>query len=698
MIKANKRNFLFEEVKQTAPERNGFDLSHENKQTCRANKVYPFECFEALPNDDFELQVEQFVRLQPSLSPTMHRIKAYWHWFFVPLRLCWKFWEEFISRGNGKKLPADQTYTPPEPPYITLLNMLYYSPAVAKLTSTYTVGSSQFSGDYDEFFASLVNRFPEILWKRTTDDTMPIKGYIRVPRIANALQIPDTCVPLYYWDSNRTLQAFQASEIAGQISINTAAGSNDLIPIDLVGYLQSVHISIFPFVAVLRNWIEYYRDENLDEDLTECLDWFMTRTGSVYSTNDTERGYLRTLFQLHYRCWEKDYFTTATLLPQKSPDVEIPGTGAGTASLTATTVITGGDPIESEKNSLYSHFDGNADGNANFSNGNLNDGNMAHTSHVHQISSVSIADSLSAETTITSSGSSDSKLSPTTVAQVRRAFALQRWFEKAVRTGTRYIESLKAFFNSDAGDARLQRSEYIGGSSSPVQISDVVQTSATDDNSDTVQGNLAGYGIVSDTSEFIRYHCPEHGFIIGMFSILGRTSYAQGIPRMYLRPTWLDYAWPEFEHIGEQGIKQIELFAAPLSKDILNPRKNLNFSPYNFVNHQTADEIFGYQSRYAEYKQVPDRFGSGFSSSLDFWSLGRIFADKPTLSAPFVHSNLSDRNFAVVGNDQENAGSNTLWQAEPDQYDEAYDYDTYICDFWVDCKKVTSLTLYSEPI
>lgn len=291
----------------------------------------------------------------------------------------------------------------------------------------------------------------------------------------------------------------------------------------------------------------------------------------------------------------------------------------------------------------------------------------------------------------------DSQLQPTTVAQVRRAFALQRWFEKVVRTGTRYIESLKAFFNSDAGDARLQRPEYIGGMSTPIQISDVVQTSATDDYGDTVQGNLAGYGVASDNSQIISYHAPEHGFIIGFFSILARTSYAQGIQRLFSRETWLDYAWPEFEHIGEQGIRQKELAFLPTTEALIKDKSNSGLQSASWTTD--PESIFGYQSRYSEYKQLQDRFGAGFSSSLDFWSLGRLFSQAPSLSKEFVQARISDRNFAVMGRDYEmDKQPMRDHEATSEQMDEAYDYDTYVCDFWLDIKKVTSLTLYSEPI
>lgn len=714
MIKANKRNFLFEEVKMTAPERNGFDLSHENKQTCRAGKVYPFEILEALPGDDFEIQTEQFIRLSPMLSPTMHRVKSYWHWFFMPNRLCWKYWEEFISRGNGKKLPPNQEYTPPEPPQISFLDLLYCSDYIFNAHSSYNVETQH--ATYEEAVAKFTTKNPQFAYihnvKLFVDninasysfetDNATLVCY-RTPRVANALGIPDTSIPFAFlsWDSLGHKSALYPLKSSTHYFDN-------LILYDLQQYidnayqrLSEIKLSLLPFIAYLRIYAEYYRDENLDEDLTNELDYFYNLTGNVdyNSLSEVEKHYFKRLFQLNYRCWEKDYFTTATQLPQKSPDVEIPGTGTVQGTLPVkgevlTTVINGLS-IEHEQTNNAATYDRQvltAQQNKIKMQGLNLDGHDAYseiTSHLRgNISADSILYNASVDTT------QAEQLQPTTVAQVRRAFALQRWFEKAVRTGTRYIESLKAFFNSDAGDARLQRPEFIGGSSAPIQISDVVQTSATDDTSDTVQGNLAGYGISSDNSEIITYHAPEHGFILGCFSILARTSYSQGIPRLFSRETWLDYAWPEFEHIGEQGIKQKEIAAVPLSNRIMTNSKNLLTGFYSDASHD-PNSIFGYQSRYSEYKQMPDRFGSGFTSSLDFWTLGRIFDASPSLSTAFVHAQISDRNFAVVGKDDES--TYTIYNYS-DKLDESYDYDTYQCDFWLDIKKVTSLSLYSEPM
>lgn len=694
MIQANRRNFLFQEVKQTAPERNGFDLSHENKQTCRAGKLYPFEILEALPNDDFEIQVEQFIRLNPMLSPTMHRLKSYWHWFFCPNRLAWKHWEEFISRGNGKKIdPLD--YTPPEPPFMTLAQMLTHSPSKKYLNNRYASDNDPFfTGDYAEGVNWFRTAYPELAVVDGYDLTVAGTLYenlsvvfYRTPRIANALSIPDVAYPY------KVIVRNTSNEKMWLVDVDTlsAADYKTIISDDVASYFTNTKISLMPFTAQFKIQVDYYRDENLEDDYTEMLDYLTNLTGQIDTSDELASSYLERLLELNYRCWEKDYFTTATQLPQKSPDVIIPGTGsAGEFTATTTTTISGSPQMIANVDPGIGYLEGIQ------TNGFSNQAELSFSDSQNKAYLTLTKGNLSAdsETTISSSGSGSSG---TTVAQVRRAFALQRWFEKVVRTGTRYIETLQAFFRSNAGDARLQRPEYIGGMSTPIQISDVVQTSATDDYGDTVQGNLAGYGVASDNSQVITYHAPEHGFIIGFFSILARTSYAQGIQRLFSRETWLDYAWPEFEHIGEQGIRQKELAFLPTTEALIKDKAN---SGLQSASWQTDPEsIFGYQSRYSEYKQLQDRFGAGFSSSLDFWSLGRLFSQAPSLSKEFVQARISDRNFAVMGRDYEMEKQPMRdHEATSEQMDEAYDYDTYVADFWLDIKKVTSLTLYSEPI
>ena len=694
MIQTKPRSFLFDTVKMTAPERNGFDLSHENKQTCKAGYLYPFEVLEALPNDDFQIQVEQFIRLQPMLSPTMHRLKSYWHWFFVPNRLCWKYWEEFISRGDGKKLPSNQEYVPPEPVTITLYDMLfchtyrsyddpvYITVRVANyMASVNMSGSANASGFWDlsidEQLGVLQGAFPEFLIKRGNDAPgwSRFNCFVATPRVATSMGIVDTCVFRGSIGVDNSANKFVLDNylLSNPWSFLYNPQDSDfdmtvfLQMADLINRLKTIKLSVMPFVAYAFIYNEYYRDENLIEDKEELLDYFREETGALDCSNFLTASKVRDLLQIYYRAWEKDYFTTATQMPQKSPDVLIPNVPTDITSNGPFKFNPIGDVIPGSSVSvLYSE-----------PNGSVDIGTATTTALIRR------AEYGGSGLALNNQGQG------TTVADVRKAFALQRWFEKAVRCGTRYIETLKAFFNSDAGDARLQRPEYIGGTAEPIQISDVVQNSATADGSDTPQGNLAGYGISAGNSEVLSYHAPEHGFIFGIFSILARTSYGQGIPKMFSRETWLDYAFPEFEHIGEQGVQNKELYAAPLTKDIFTD-ENVTFSLS--LNPDTANQIFGYQSRYSEYKQQQDRFGGAFARSLDFWSLGRIFDNEPTLSKEFVEAKISDRNFAVSRENRENID-------KPVQDDvEDVDTDQYIADFWVDIKKVTSLTLYSEPI
>ena len=720
MIKTQPRNFIFDTVKMTAPERNGFDLSHENKQTCKAGYIYPFEILEALPNDDFQIQTEQLIRLQPMLSPTMHRLKSYWHWFFVPNRLLWNYWEEFISRGNGKKLPDNDEYTPPEPVTISLYDMIYclrnrpLDPTdidwiwnmIAKYYHT-SISAAQLlfwaEESVNERAQILRTCFPEFKFIRL-QDTSSSTHYVvfaSTPRVATSMGIVDTSIPLFILNIDNSEREMSiksgsyapctistANKFDGIAYYESQNGNLDGEVILLSGVIKrllSIKISVMPFLAYMLIYNEYYRDENLILELDEILNFFREETGQLNPyENIVTFGYVSKMLNLFYRAWEKDYFTTCTTMPQKAPDVLIPN-------------------IPSADNLQIA-----ADGNI-YVNGL--DGEPIHPSGISTLQSVTLGapagkgyiQAYQQSGGITTAGAveyagglkiqaNNGSLKGTTVADVRKAFALQRWFEKAVRTGTRYIETLKAFFNSDAGDARLQRPEYIGGNSEPIQISDTVQTSATADGSDTPQGNLAGYGISTGNSQVLSYHAPEHGFVIGCFSILARTSYAQQVPKMFSRETWLDYAFPEFEHIGEQGVQNKEIFGAPLTKDIL---KDPNYSDFLTEIGETANQNFGYQSRYCEYKQVNDRFGGGFARSLDFLSLGRVFNNPPTLSAQFVNAKISERNFAIQSNDEEFEDSD-LSEFKKDVED--VDTDQYICDFWIDVKKVTSLTLFSEPI
>ena len=215
-----------------------------------------------------------------------------------------------------------------------------------------------------------------------------------------------------------------------------------------------------------------------------------------------------------------------------------------------------------------------------------------------------------------------------TVEELRTATRLQRFLERNARAGTRYVEHLLSHWGVKSSDARLQRAEYIGGGKSPVVVSEVLNTTGT---AELPQGNMAGHGINVGRTNHATKFCEEHGFIIGIMSVMPEPNYQNGIPKLWTRKLNLDFYYPEFAQLGEQPVLNQELYwdgEAPL----------------------TNGQTFGYQSRYAEYKFQPSTVHGHFRDNLDFWHAGRKFATRPSLTQEFIECDTTDINeriFAV---------------------------------------------------
>ena len=204
-----------------------------------------------------------------------------------------------------------------------------------------------------------------------------------------------------------------------------------------------------------------------------------------------------------------------------------------------------------------------------------------------------------------------------TINTLRQAFQIQRLLERDARGGTRYTEIIRAHFGVISPDARLQRPEYLGGGSTPVNINPVAQTSETGTTSP--QGNLSAFGTVSVKGHGFTKSFTEHCIILGLVNVRADLTYQQGLNRMFSRRTRYDFYWPALAHIGEQAVLNKEIYAQ---------------------GNATDDDVFGYQERFAEYRykpsQITGRFRSNAAQTLDAWHLSQNFQNLPTLGETFI--------------------------------------------------------------
>ncbi len=195
-----------------------------------------------------------------------------------------------------------------------------------------------------------------------------------------------------------------------------------------------------------------------------------------------------------------------------------------------------------------------------------------------------------------------SEATAATINQLRQSIAVQRLFEKDARGGTRYIEVIKSHFNVTSPDLRLQRPGFLGGGRSTLNISPVAQTQASDETTDTPQGNLAATGTISGGGHGFTKSFTEHTIVIGVGCVRADLTYQRGLERSWSRQTRFDFYWPELSTIGEQTVLQKEIFASGVPAE--------------------DDLVFGYQERFAEYRYKPSQITGKFRSidaqSLDY--------------------------------------------------------------------------------
>lgn len=354
--------------------------------------------------------------------------------------------------------------------------------------------------------------------------------------------------------------------------IPSSAGVTDISTLwDYLGFPtnvdpQGAYPIDFPRRAYNKIWNEYYRDQNFMAEVAE--------------TNE----------EVLLRSWEKDYLTSALPWQQRgvAPALPIAGTTSAVWEDSSWTQSGPGTAL-----GFNDAAPGDPEAYVNGANA-LANAKAWFASNVVDLSVASTFD----------------------ISDLRLAFQIQKWMERNARAGVRYTEFLGSHFGVAPADDRLSRPEYIGGTKSPIIVSEVLQTSETDT---TPQGNLAGHGLSVNNGFIGNYRVVEYGLIMSIMSVMPKPVYQQGINRQWLRRTRYDFYFPEFSNLSEQQIMRAEVYATAVAAD--------------------NQALFGYQGQYDEMRVKQNMVCGQFRTVFDYWHMSRQFPGPacPVLNEDFMY-------------------------------------------------------------
>lgn len=613
--------------------RNGFDLSRRNAFTAKVGELLPVLCEEVIPGDKFKIKPEWFTRTRPLNTAAYTRVREYYDFYFVPYRLLWKGFDNFITQMDNPNRASSLISSASNPttvPHFTAMALVEY------LTQLKTWCEKATNGNADAYNEVGLNRFYS---------TVKLLNYLN------------------YGSMERILSDYAEDQ----------------------SKMPNMDLSAFPLLAYQKIYQDMYRESQWEKaapytwnvdylglspvppilDIDSLPEQWSSAPGPMSSFHSN-------LLDMRFCNWNKDLFFGLLPSPQFGSEAFAPIKLAGsvTTSIGAANTFSSYTAAENTEVNWTQRS-----GRAGFLTLGEDNGNYIAHNHTAQ-SQLNLY--------------SNTGLS---VLALRQAEALQKWKEISLSGSQDFRTQMQKHWGVDVGANRSDRCQYVGGCVNNVSIGEVINNNITSDNIADIAGKGTGSGNGSvdfESKDYGVFMCVYHAVPLLDYESVG-------IKRFNTKLTATDFAIPEFDSVGMQTVMNYQLvFGKPVNITPTGQEiYSLGYAP-RYIEYKTAvDEVHGgfmsMPKAYIEQQGFPAwvaplnySFLSKFTTKSDLTRKGEFtytdFKIKPTVLDPIFSG--------TIGQEQEDGSV---------KYDNSLATDQLLCNAFFDFKAVRNLDYNGLP-